>query len=529
MLTLQNTRDEFASRPCTTAVLPVGALEQHGQHLPVGTDILLAQSVAEELASKLDAYLLPPLAITSSIEHRKAKGTVYLRADTLALVLRDIAASLRESGFRRLVLANFHGGNWILKPALRQLNRDWPDFRVVLLAPELAAADSAEIFAHPSGDVHGGEFETSLMLHLHPDEVRALPPPENATTVFPPQSFLDYFDTTELTPVGHWGWPAAATAEKGRKAFERWVASGLRTLEQIEETARTLAAASPAEATLRRMELADVTRAMELKNLAGWNQTEKDWRGYLQFEPEGCFVAEAGGVRAGTATTLAYGDRVGWIGMVLVHPDARRFGIGTRLLRHAIDYLQRRGVACVKLDATPLGKKVYVPLGFRDEYELSRYEGLAPAGDAATAPAVQYLTDGDLAEVTAFDAPLFGAERGAVLRSMGRRNPELCFVSRDASGVRGYLIAREGQNAVQLGPWVARDAAVAQELVGAFFRRVTGKKVFVDVPHPNAAGCTLIAKHGFTVQRGYARMFLGENRHPGQPACVFGTSGAEKG
>src|SRR4051812_47128875 len=125
MLTIHNTRDEFASRPCTTAVLPVGAVEQHGQHLPVGTDILLAQSVAEQLAQKLDAYLLPPLAITSSIEHRKAKGTVYLRADTLALVVRDIAASLRDSGFTRLVLANCHGGNWILKPTLRQLNRDW--------------------------------------------------------------------------------------------------------------------------------------------------------------------------------------------------------------------------------------------------------------------------------------------------------------------------------------------------------------------------------------------------------------------
>lgn len=530
MLTIHHTRDEFAARACTTAVLPVGAVEQHGHHLPVGTDLLLAQSLAARLAEKLDAYLLPPLGITSSIEHRKAKGTVYLRADTLALVIRDIAASLRDSGFTRLVLANFHGGNWILKPTIRQLNRDWPGFRVVLLAPELSAAQAAEIFDHPVGDVHGGEFETSLMLHLHPDQVRPLPAGADATEKYSPQAFLDYFDTTELTRAGHWGWPAAATAEKGRRAFEAMVSSALDYLEQIEATARRLAEPARPEVTLRRMEAADVPVAMDLKNIAGWNQTVKDWLGYLEFEPEGCFVAEAAGKRVGTATSIAYGDRFGWIGMVLVHPDARRLGLGSALLRRAIDYLQRRGVACVKLDATPMGRKVYVPLGFQDEYELSRYEGVAPNTEEATAAGVQFMTEGDLPAVIAFDAAAFGAERGAVIRSMSRRNLEYCFVARDDdSKVCGYLIARDGLNAVQIGPWIARDATVADTLLRAFLRRVCGKRVFVDVPHPNAPAVALIEKHGFKVQRGFMRMFLGENRHPGDPRQVFGTSSAEKG
>lgn len=288
--------------------------------------------------------------------------------------------------------------------------------------------------------------------------------------------------------------------------------------------------ASDTEPLLRRMEPADVPFAMELKNLAGWNQTARDWQGYLEFAPEGCFVAEVAGARVGTATTIAYGQSCGWIGMVLVHPDARRGGFGTRLLRHAIAHLQARGVSCVKLDATPMGKRVYVPMGFRDEYELSRYEGVAPAGAEATAAAVQFFTEGDLPEVTAFDAIAFGAERGGVLRSMSRRNLAYCFVARDAAQrISGYLIAREGQNAVQIGPWIARDAAVADDLLGAFFRRVSGRRVFVDVPHPNAAACALIAGHGFKVQRGFTRMFLGENRHPGEPASVFGTSSAEKG
>src|SRR5688500_11865137 len=137
MLTIDDTRNAFGETRCTVAVLPIGAIEQHGAHLPVGTDLMLAEAIAKPLAEKLDAYLLPAIAISSSIEHRKAKGTVYLRAETLARLVRDVAESLRASGFERLVLVNFHGGNWILKPTIRQLNRDLAKFRVVLLGPVL--------------------------------------------------------------------------------------------------------------------------------------------------------------------------------------------------------------------------------------------------------------------------------------------------------------------------------------------------------------------------------------------------------
>jgi len=235
MLNHLNTRYEIASATVTTAVLPVGAIEQHGRHLPVGTDMMLAEAVARQLAARLDAYLLPPLAITSSIEHRRAKGTVYLRADTLALVVRDIATSLQQSGFTRLVLANFHGGNWVLKPTIRQLNRDLPGFRTVLVLPDLDPAEYATIFEHKTGDVHGGEYETSLMLHLYPDSVRPLPAPSDEK--FPPQYMLDYSDITTITREGHWGWPEAATAEKGRRAMALLVEAGLRFLQQVEDIA----------------------------------------------------------------------------------------------------------------------------------------------------------------------------------------------------------------------------------------------------------------------------------------------------
>jgi ribosomal protein S18 acetylase RimI-like enzyme len=366
------------------------------------------------------------------------------------------------------------------------------------------------------------------MLHLFPDEVRNIP--GGGGRIFPPQAFLDYFDATELTEEGFWGWPEAATAEKGRRAFEALVISSLDFLEQIGDMERRLSAPGRDDVTLRTMRTSDIPFAHTLRKIAGWNQTEHDWRGYLTYDPEGCFVAEVRGKPAGTATTIKYGARFGWIGMVLVHPDYRRLGLGTQLLKRAITRLQQCGVRCIKLDATPMGKKVYVPLGFVAEYELSRYEGTPPAKSAGgEASDVVPFSKVDFPSAVQLDEQAFGSERAAVLHSLASRNPSLCFAIMDASGVAGFIIAREGASAVQVGPWIARDTGVAERLLRALFGHVNGRRVFVDVVQPNGPANAMIKRYGFTVQRTLTRMFLGENEHPGDPRLVFGISSPEKG
>jgi ribosomal protein S18 acetylase RimI-like enzyme len=280
---------------------------------------------------------------------------------------------------------------------------------------------------------------------------------------------------------------------------------------------------------LRTMTEQDVAFANRLREIAGWNQTVRDWRGYLSYDPDGCFVAEVDGKPAGTATTIHYGHRFGWIGMVLVHPDYRRLGLGTQLLNRAIGRLKECGVRSIKLDATPMGKKVYVPLGFVDEYELSRYEGVAPDADSIAGGDVVPFANADFASVVQLDAEAFGAERATVLRSLADRNPELCFALVGSSGLAGFLIAREGANAVQIGPWIARDEVGAVKLLRAFFARAKGRRVFVDVVSPNSPATAMIRSVGFTVQRTLTRMYLGENAHPGEPRLVFGISSPEKG
>src|SRR5688572_5511910 len=272
---------------------------------------------------------------------------------------------------------------------------------------------------------------------------------------------------------------------------------------------------------LRVMRASDIPFAHTLRQIAGWNQREQDWRGYLTYDPDGCFVADVRGKPAGTATTIHYEKAFGWIGMVLVHPDYRRLGLGTQLLKRAISRLQQCDVRCIKLDATPMGKKVYVPLGFVDEYELSRYEGTpSTAADDARTEVVAFSTI-DFSAAVQLDAVAFGAERGAVIRSLSGRNPDLCFAIADSADVAGFIIAREGANAVQVGPWIARDASVAERLLRAVFQRVSGRRVFVDVVAPNEPANAVIRKQGFTVQRTLTRMFLGENAHPGNPRLVY--------
>ena len=265
--------------------------------------------------------------------------------------------------------------------------------------------------------------------------------------------------------------------------------------------------------------------------------------GYRAFEPEGCFAVEIDGKLAGTAITLRYDASLGWIGMVLVHPDHRRHGLGTQLLRRSIDYLQARGAASIKLDATPMGRKVYVPLGFQDEYEVTRWEGMTPLGGARSPSALGptafgpenprcparseialHLINPGLVEL---DAAAFGVRRPQVLSALNARNPELCFMTGDQ--LDGYLIARQGREAIQVGPWVARDAACAVRLWAAFCRAAPARRVFLDIPAGNPAARELLVSAGFRIQRSFLRMYLGNPGPAGLPSLIFGTSGAEKG
>ncbi|MGP3968080.1 creatininase family protein [Streptomyces sp. 6N223] len=160
----------------TLAVLPVGSLEQHGPHLPVATDYLIANAVAEGgarlAADSCPVTLLPPLAYTKSNEHAWSPGTLWLSATTLLAVLDDIGRSLATSGVRRLAFLNGHGGNSaLLGVAIRELRVNYGLFTFLLHASLPADQGGASPPAELGMGIHAGLNETSAMLHLHPELV----------------------------------------------------------------------------------------------------------------------------------------------------------------------------------------------------------------------------------------------------------------------------------------------------------------------------------------------------------------------
>lgn len=278
---------------------------------------------------------------------------------------------------------------------------------------------------------------------------------------------------------------------------------------------------------LCQMEPGDVAFGMTLKNLAGWNQLPLDWQRFREFEPEGCFLLRWEGRPAGTVTTIAYEDLFGWVGMVLVHPDMRRRGLGTALLMAGIEYLENRGVAAVKLDATPMGKELYDTIGFVDEYRLERWQGQGHRGPQPQG--LRELTLNDLDALAAFDRPIFGADRTRVLRRLLAEPTIRVAAEFEADELIGYVAIRPGQNAMYLGPWIALNGATAERLWQWGLSMAGEAPLFVDVLLPCPYALDLVRQSGFEQQRYLIRMYRGRNLSPGRPEVQCGVFGPEIG
>jgi creatinine amidohydrolase len=231
--------------PNATAVLNVGAIEQHGPHLPLATDTLVGLEILGAALARLpDEVLvlaLPPTTFGKSVEHQTFPGTLTFSGDTLRMVLRDLAASVARSGFTKLVLLGSHGGNvGALDDCFRDLRLETGlrVFKIFLggLAPVpgLLAPEEAAIA------MHGGDAETSMLRHLAPELVQM----ERAEgSVFDPQEAIGYsfkgndvieaWLTPDLSQLGAIGNPHTATPEKGRRAFEAKVVRLAELLEAV--------------------------------------------------------------------------------------------------------------------------------------------------------------------------------------------------------------------------------------------------------------------------------------------------------
>ncbi|NER47869.1 MAG: creatininase family protein [Symploca sp. SIO1A3] len=204
---------ELEKRRPSFAILPIGSFEQHGHHLPMTTDTLIAGIVAKYIGDEYDGLVLPPIPISCSQEHNGFFGSLWISASTLSHIVRDIVEALNFNGIRALVIVNGHGGNYVLGNIVQEINLSGP---TIMLLPTKyhwqAAFKAAGIEKTPSEDMHAGEFETSVLMHEFPETLRK---EQIADHDAPLRPWLQVHGMKEYTDTGTIGFPSLASASKG--------------------------------------------------------------------------------------------------------------------------------------------------------------------------------------------------------------------------------------------------------------------------------------------------------------------------
>lgn len=281
---------------------------------------------------------------------------------------------------------------------------------------------------------------------------------------------------------------------------------------------------------IRPLTIEDLPLAMRLKQQAGWNQTEQDLRRFVALSAGGSFVAEWQGQSVGLVMTFEFGSQpsqaVAWVAMMLVDQQLRGQGIGRALMQRALEHLDQRGVASIRLDATPLGQPLYETLGFEPQFKLSRYAGTLPASSppALLAPADPLA---ELDDIARLDCKATNTDRRALLARLIAEHPQELRIVRREGELSGYVLSRPGHNARQVGPCIA-DAQTGSLLIEDAFSRYGGQKVYIDVPQEHDAASALAAGHGLAVQRELTRMCRGRKVLEQTP-LVWASSSPEKG
>ncbi|RYZ12919.1 MAG: N-acetyltransferase [Comamonadaceae bacterium] len=251
---------------------------------------------------------------------------------------------------------------------------------------------------------------------------------------------------------------------------------------------------------------------------SGWNQTADDWALFARLGSVHAVRDDSGRIVASGAVLPMDGGGA-WISMILVDPARRGGGLGRAVFEHCMRDARRAGRVAL-LDATPDGERLYARYGFGTLWRSTRWR--REARPASAAP-LRADAAADLDALAALDAEALGLARAPVLRQLAGREGS-CVVRH----AQGFAIVRAGRTAHQVGPLIATDEAAAAALIDDIARRIPGP-VLVDVPDDRPLLRAQLASTGFGVQRGFARMALGEPVPAGQTAFIHAIAGPEYG
>jgi len=214
----RNTISEIAASDADIAIIGTSSTEQHSPCIPVGADYFGCLQFARGVADALKAYLLPALPVITGWGHIHFRGTMTYSAMTVRRILEDVVASLYEGGFRKAAIVNVHGGNWVVKSTMIELNHRFPEMRLVTTGDILVYRGQA-----PVEELHAGDSDGSLVKGFYPDAFKD----EEVVDFTPrcPASALDLVGVAGVSPKGVWGYPSRSDGEVGRQRVRDRVAA----------------------------------------------------------------------------------------------------------------------------------------------------------------------------------------------------------------------------------------------------------------------------------------------------------------
>jgi creatinine amidohydrolase len=222
--------DEIIQSETDTVILPIGSTEQHGAHLPIATDSIIAESISFEISKRMNIFMLPVLSYSTCYEHRGKKSSVWMRPETFYSVVRDLVTNLREQGFKKIIILLGHGGIFIAGPVIRELNAQYPEISIIKVdLLQFMDIDEMREILEGRNNLHACEYETSLMLHLKEELVKK----EKIKDFIPdvPRDYLNYASLLKFSPLGIWGQPSLGTKEKGERIFELLIEESIKYIE----------------------------------------------------------------------------------------------------------------------------------------------------------------------------------------------------------------------------------------------------------------------------------------------------------
>ncbi len=277
--------------------------------------------------------------------------------------------------------------------------------------------------------------------------------------------------------------------------------------------------------TIKVMQQKDFRFATELANTMDWQMAPEDFQFMKQLEPKGSFLVLDNSKPVGIATSISYG-KVGWFGNLIVEEEYRHKGVGTLLVNHAVNYLQRKGVETIGLYAYPHLKQFYSNLGFKSNEDFTVLH--TQLKQTPRQKELSKIAKIDIPAIAEFDKKCFGGERTRLLESIISEKQNQSYKITDSDRIVGFVTSTVYESAAWIGPLVSRqsDFDTAILLAHEVFAKLGNKDVYAVLPKASSPLLNEFLGFGFKEWFFVSRMFLGKAV---ENCCVHLAESLERG